>query len=61
MTTSSADDLDKRIARIELLMGAPRGSSNWKRYFNDPKVQAEYQELLRERQKRQPWSTPGPG
>lgn len=52
--------IDRRIAEIEGWMGAKRGSADYKKYWRNDKVQAEYLELLRERQKRYPWlTTPG--
>jgi hypothetical protein len=40
----------RRIKEIEVLMGARPGSSDFKRYWNDPKMQEEYRELQRRRQ-----------
>ena len=40
-------------------MGAKSGSADHAKYWRNDKVQAEYRELIRERQKRYPWLTPG--
>lgn len=42
--------VDARIAEIDSWMGAAKGSENYKRYYNDPKVQTEYRTLIDARQ-----------
>jgi hypothetical protein len=49
--------IERRITEIESWMAAKKGSPDYKRYYDSPKVQAEYRELLSERQKRFPWLT----
>jgi hypothetical protein len=39
-------DVAKRIAEIEKWMGARKGSTEYKKYWDDPAVQREYAELL---------------
>jgi hypothetical protein len=41
-------DLARRCFEIEGWMGAPSGSSDYKKYWDDPKVQAEYREITAE-------------
>jgi len=38
--------VEARISELNRWMGAPNGSADYKRYWGDPKVQAEYRELL---------------
>jgi hypothetical protein len=41
----SQRDIDRK-REIEWWMAAPRGSRDYRRYYDDPAVQAEYRELL---------------
>lgn len=38
--------VDTRIAELESWMGSQKGSENYKRYYNDAKVQTEYRTLI---------------
>jgi len=53
--TTPDDRNAKRIAQIEGWMSAQRGSESYRKYYDDPKVQAEYRALLSERAEREPW------
>jgi hypothetical protein len=46
--------VDQRIAELDVWMGAPKGSENYKRYYDNPTVQKEYRDLIdaRENMKR---------
>jgi hypothetical protein len=46
-TPKTADsDLKRRIAEIEKWMSAPRGSAEYRKYYDNPATQQEYLELL---------------
>jgi hypothetical protein len=57
MSTQPDGRMDRRIAEIEGWMGTKKGSPDYKKYWGNDKVQAEYRELVSERQKRSPWPT----
>lgn len=46
-----ARGVDDRITQIESMMRAPRGTSEYKGYWDNPKTQAEYRELIDAREK----------
>jgi hypothetical protein len=39
-------DMSARLRELESWMAAPRGTAEYKRYYGDPAVQAEYRELI---------------
>mgnify|MGYP001615990501 FL=1 len=50
-TSDPIKGVDGRLAELNSWMGSPRGSDNWKKYWKDDAVQAEYRQLLEAKEK----------
>jgi hypothetical protein len=51
MPNTADADVARRIAELEKWMGARRGSTEYRKYYDDPAAQEEYRQLQRRRQR----------